>query len=331
MKILVPGGLGFVGRHVSRELLARGHEVVIVDNLTAGSGARRIASLSANWQSSLLQAQVYEEDIRGSRAWEDHKFDAVVHLAAIVGGRLTIENNPLSVAEDLEIDSYVIRKWHSGDFEHLTYLSSSAAYPISLQTEPGGHNLIESDIDFSKDISLPDLTYGWAKLTGEYLIHVGRKTTRSTATVIRPFSGYGADQDSAYPFPSILARAAEYRPELGDFEVWGSGLQERDFIHISDVAKAISGLTEHRSEVTINLGTGIGTNFIQLASYFLVALGHQNVKVVGKSTMPEGVMSRVANTNKFNAELERIGEALPKKIQDLINENILDWKDGIES
>ncbi len=103
--------------------------------------------------------------------------------------------------------------------------SSSAAYPVNLQTSQGAVALKESDIDFEKNLGTPDMTYGWSKLTGEFLARIAARHYGVKVVCIRPFSGYGEDQDLTYPVPAIAARAAR---KEDPFEVWGTGKQGRD-------------------------------------------------------------------------------------------------------
>jgi GDP-L-fucose synthase len=324
MKILISGGLGFVGRHVSKYLIECGNQVSIVDNLTPGSGAIPIEKLNNDFSKILNEADFLNVDIRDCARDFFSKFDAVIHLAAIVGGRLTIENNPLAVAEDLEIDSKIIRYWEAGYFQHLTYLSSSAAYPVFLQKK-SGRSLNETDINFGDQLALPDLTYGWAKLTGEYLIDIAKARKTLSATVIRPFSGYGPDQDDAYPFPSILKRVLSQENEK-DFYVWGSGKQERDFVYIDDVAASISNFTLKRLNTTTNLCTGVGTSFINLAKLLLESRGYKGVNVIGKSNMPEGVMSRVGNPTHYFEQLSKVGLSRPLNIEQILKTKMHEWE-----
>ena len=159
------------------------------------------------------------------------QFDDIFHFAAIVGGRSKIDGDPMLVAQDLSIDAemflYVCRNKPC----RFLYPSSSAAYPIDLQTESNTLQLKESDIDFKK-MGEPDMTYGWSKLTGEFLAKIAAQHYGVHVTCIRPFSGYGEDQDLSYPVPAIAARAAK---KENPFEVWGTGKQGRDFVHIDDV------------------------------------------------------------------------------------------------
>ncbi len=178
-----------------------------------------------------------------------------MHLAAIVGGRDTIENDPLAVATDLSIDAEFFNWAVRTKQNKIIYFSSSAAYPIHLQTKGSTHKLKESDIDLM-DMRSPDFTYGWAKLSGEYLAHFARQYGLKVY-VFRPFSGYGETQDLDYPFPSFIKRVVD---QVEEFEIWGDGTQVRDFIHIEDIVEATMKAVELDIQEPINLGSGVPTS-----------------------------------------------------------------------
>jgi GDP-L-fucose synthase len=165
-------------------------------------------------------------------------FDYALHLAAMVGGRLMIENEPLAVADDLSIDAGYWQWAKETQPRKSICFSSSAAYPVRLQRPDGYELLKESMIDFTKDIGVPDMSYGWAKLTCEYLARLAYEHHGVRSVSYRPFSGYGEDQDDTYPFPSICKRAIDHR-DSSEFTVWGSGRQMRDFIHIDDCVRGV--------------------------------------------------------------------------------------------
>ena len=98
------------------------------------------------------------------------------------------------------------RPWQSQ--QKTLCFSSSAAYPIKYQRE-GNYVLLREDmIGFDEDIGMPDMSYGWAKLTCEYLARLAYEKHGLKSVCYRPFSGYGEDQDDSYPFPSICKRSA---------------------------------------------------------------------------------------------------------------------------
>ena len=120
-------------------------------------------------------------------------------------------------------------------------------------------------ISFEGDIGMPDMSYGWAKLTCEYLAHLAYEKHGLKSICYRPFSGYGEDQDDAYPFPSICKRVLANRGATV-LIVWGTGTQMRDFIHIEDCVDGILTTIDQIDDAgAVNLSTGIFTSFIEFA------------------------------------------------------------------
>ena len=262
MKILITGDAGFVGRNFRKHL--ESHEIVGVDIVNG-------------------------LDARDFFRTDNTHFDQVIHLAAVVGGRKMIEGSPLALAVDLSIDAEMFSWALRTKPKNISYFSSSAAYPIFLQA-PGmpATRLQESFIDLSF-IQTPDMTYGWAKLTGEMLATHARAEGLKVQ-VFRPFSGYGEDQALDYPFPSFIARGLQRK---NPFEIWGDGNQVRDFIHIDDICKAVITAWETDIE-TVNLATGRPTSFNELARLVADAAGYKpDFKHL--EAEPVGVAYRVGN------------------------------------
>lgn len=290
-KILITGGAGFVGRHFVDRLLRAGHEIHAVDNLYPGSGARTP-------DLSHPRFNFYRQDCREFfKTRKDDDFDYALHLAAVVGGRMTIEGNPLAVAQDLAIDAAYWEWAKAANPKKTVCFSSSAAYPVRLQRFDGYQLLKEEMIDFQKDIGTPDMTYGWAKLTCEYLAKIAYDKHGLQSAVYRPFSGYGVDQDDSYPFVSIIKRVIEHRGAK-EIKVWGSGDQLRDFIHIDDCVEFVCATMDRINDASaLNLSTGIYTSFKELAKVAAEAMGYKP-RVVGTTGTPEGVFARGGDTTK---------------------------------
>ncbi|WP_298445181.1 NAD-dependent epimerase/dehydratase family protein, partial [Ferrimicrobium sp.] len=174
--------------------------------------------------------------------------------------------------------------------------SSSAAYPVELQREEGYVLLSEEMIDFQGDIGMPDMSYGWAKLTCEYLARLAQERHGLESVCYRPFSGYGADQDDSYPFPSICKRALA--GSAGErLIVWGSGRQMRDFIHIDDCVRGvITTMDAIHDGGAINLSTGRLTSFLDFARMAIRSCGYET-EVVGRDDRPVGVFARGGSTD----------------------------------
>lgn len=319
-KILVTGGCGFVGRHLIKRLVDESpSEIWIVDDLSTGRGLER-------WE-YLHPRIAVEQRFEGATTYTlDHvvthlifikadflslaygelgrqpvfglgklpRFDEIYHLASVVGGRALIDGDPLAVGVDLAIDS-VFFLWAAKVNlpGRILYASSSAAYPTSKQTFEEAIALSEEIIDFERGFSKPDYTYGWSKLTGEYLAIIASKIYGLKVAVVRPFSGYGEDQDISYPVPAIAMRvAARLNPVL----VWGSGLQGRDFIYIEDCIEACILACRNISDGSaINIGSGKLVSFLDLAKTMIKIEGCNSV-VQGMDNRPVGVAQRYSNT-----------------------------------
>jgi GDP-L-fucose synthase len=220
----------------------------------------------------------------------------VFHLAAMVGGRLMIENHPLVVADDLSIDS-IFWQWaiKAKPRKVLTF-SSSAVYPIGYQKKTTYRLLKESMIRFDEVIGMPDMTYGWAKLTTEYLGRLAYEKYGIHSVAYRPFSGYGEDQDLTYPFPSIIKRVQKAKGDT--IVVWGSGKQMRDFIHIDDCVRGVvKTMDKIDNGDALNLSTGKLTSFSDLVHIAGKVIG-KTFSVVPMSDKPEGVFARGGDTKK---------------------------------
>lgn len=295
MKVLVTGGAGFVGRHMVKRLADRGDEVFVVDSMVSESAQHHV-----NYMDHL-------KPIGGNVCWDyrdcreffrdcDEVFDMVIHLAAVVGGRLTIENQPLSVAEDLAIDAMMFNWAVRTQQKKVVFLSSSAAYPIEFQRRDYNMTLREDLIDLNGfGIGMPDMSYGWAKLTGEYLAKLAHEKNGLKSVCFRPFSGYGEDQHLSYPFPSLVKRVVDSGGKA-PVDVWGSGEQVRDLIYIDDCIDAILHIAPKIDDGrAVNLGTGNPTSFNKLIMMTWAMLYDGMPQINRLLDKPEGVFWRVSN------------------------------------
>lgn len=317
-RILITGGCGFAGRHLLSALsLEENNEIFLIDDFSTGQRPHEWELLKASktggtgsistWilgnsrsfrliEGNLLRIMSGALEITNDPVPDLPRFDEIYHLASIVGGRKTIEEQPLKVGVDLAIDSLFFY-WASRYQREarILYASSSAAYPISAQRESTALALAEEMIDFEKGVLCPDLTYGWSKLTGEYLSRIACIRHGMNVAVVRPFSGYGADQDPDYPVPAIALRVAARQNPV---RVWGSGCYARDFIHIDDCIDAMILVCRNFGNgEAFNLGTGTSTTFLELAGLMARLEGHE-AEIKGSEGMPTGVANRYCRNEK---------------------------------
>lgn len=312
MKIhLVSGGCGFVGRNMVKRLLqVTEDKIFVVDDLSIGRHPKewledfsshsfkdievigkdeRVYFWKGDFRDFLFNQRKNPNYIQETYNLDFDRFSDVYHFAAIVGGRMKIDGDPMMVGLDLSIDSEFFYWITRHKPARVLYPSSSAAYPTSLQNVEGALALKESDIDFNKNLGTPDMTYGWTKLTGEFLAQIAAKYYDISIVCIRPFSGYGEDQETSYPVPAIALRAAK---KENPFEVWGSGKQGRDFVHIDDILDFIAILMDQASDGSAyNIGSGQLTTFLELIKVFTSIAGY-NPTIKPLLDKPVGVQSR---------------------------------------
>ena len=267
MDVLITGSSGFVGKYFKNRL--QQYNLTLID----------------------IKDGI---DCRDFFKKEDKSYDLVIHLAAIVGGRESIEGRPMAVADNLSIDSEFFQWCLKTNPKKIVYFSSSAAYPTWKQSADaqrtlGNIRLKESDINLDM-FGKPDMTYGWSKLTGEFLAQFV-----PNVHIFRPFSGYAWDQDLTYPFPMYVKRALERQDP---FQVWGPGTQTRDFIHMKDVVEAVLTAVDKGVTGPINLGTGRSTSFLELAWLCMEAVGY-NGAIKTNPDKPVGCMHRVSDNTKL--------------------------------
>lgn len=278
MRALITGAAGFVGRHMLAELQARGWDTTGVDINPMPIYVATNGDLPGRYQQLSALVGDARDIFSGQRlCWRElsnQRFDLVVHCAYHVGGRAAIDGNPSLLALNLELDAQLFNWAVRTGQERVLYYSSSAVYPIEYQGLASAQmfrGLLDCHASHQKWVPLtenmidlgyvkqPDARYGWAKLTGEHLA-AAASLAGLRVHVVRPFSGYGGDQDCAYPFPAILRRVV-----TGDLSVWGPRGQRRDWVHIDDIVGCSLAVVEQDVTEPVNICSGVGVEMGDLA------------------------------------------------------------------
>jgi UDP-glucose 4-epimerase len=234
-RILVAGGAGFLGSHLSRALLERGADVRIVDNLFGGDkehvpdGAK------------LIEQDIYADDIGSTlQEYDPH---GIVHLAAVHYVPYCTENpgeafdanvvgtrRLLKAAEDLH------------NLETVVYSSTASVYPP--RTKPNREDSEAGPINI----------YGRTKLVCEDLVELFQHRTGVPSVSARLFNIYGPGETHSHLIPAILDQVEDGEREIE----LGNLTPERDFIYVTDVAEALISILEDSNESyrTYNVGTG---------------------------------------------------------------------------
>lgn len=302
--ILITGGCGFVGRNVVKKLKDK-EDLWILDDLSIGIhpskwlpkeyAQKRTNRNLVEYASKKQRIHFIKGDAMEVFSDEVKKknlpfFDSIFHFASIVGGRELIDGDPVMVGKDLGIDSlffYWLTR-NNREADKVLYASSSAAYPITLQKNKG-QKLKENLISFKDYVGVPDMTYGWSKLTGEFLSKLAHEKYGVSISCVRPFSGYGEDQDFSYPVPAIARRIARRENPM---TVWGTGRQGRDFVHIDDCVDAFFVVMKNiKDGSACNIGSGTLTTFLEVIEIFARLEGY-SPKIKKLTDKPVGVNSR---------------------------------------
>lgn len=287
MKILVTGASGFLGRYFLEYLMLQNiHDIWHTDKVPHPDGIPMdVADLEA-----------YLDGF-------DEEVDLVVHMAGPVGGRVTIEGDPLFNADALRLDSVMFR-WAVKHAQQVIYPSSSAVYSPQAQTGEG--RALQEGMFHAENPNWfkPDQMYGFTKLAGEMLAWTSAIYGLSTLC-IRPFSGYGPGQSLDYPVPSIALRALRQEDPI---VIWGDGQQARDFVYVTDLVKwtmAIAGL-ETPGYQTVNLGSGFPVPFETIAKVCAEIVGY-SPKIIYDATKPKGVDKRWSDNGRMTRLLGQAG------------------------
>lgn len=254
-KVLVTGGAGFIGSHLSRRLLELGAHVVVLDNLSTGDKQNLKPCLDFS-NFDFFQGDVNKRE-QVKHVFKHEKFDYVFHGAAVVGVK-RVEENPLAVLDDIDGIRNILDLAASQNVKKLVFCSSSEAYgePTVLpEREDGPINPNPRD------------PYALVKLHGENLVRIYAEKKGLPGCSLRYFNVYGPNQiASAYGF--VVGIFINQVLEGKNPTIFGDGTQTRDFVYIDDNIEAnVRALVSDKAiggEV-INVGSGRQTTILDLA------------------------------------------------------------------
>ena len=309
MKILVSGGAGYIGSHTVIQLVASGHDVVIVDNFSNSRPTvlARMESLTG----TRLAAHSFDlcDYDKTEHLFAAEDFDAVIHFAGYKAVGESVEK-PLDYYENNLVSTFsLVRAMQKYDVDKLVFSSSATVYG----TDQAGAT--EDRRTFATN------PYGWTKVMQEQILRdVAAAAPQMRFALLRYFNPVGAHESgtigedpSGIPnnlMPFIAQVAVGQRDKLmvfGDDYDTVDGTGVRDYIHVEDLAAghvaALEALTTTTEPVnTWNLGSGHGTSVLELLHAFERAVGRElPYEVVARR--PGDVATSYADASKANEEL----------------------------
>lgn len=261
MRILVTGGAGFIASHVADAMIAAGHEVAIVDDLSAGKRANLAPA-----------ARFFQVDITGSglpAVFEEFRPDAVDHHAA----QSSVKVSLTEPARDLAVNAGgtvalldLCRRYNVRRFIYAASGGTAYGEPRHLPiAEDHPVRLLSS--------------YGVSKYAGELYVDLARRTWGLETVILRYANVYGPRQDP-HGEAGVVAIFTALMLAGQPCTIDGDGEQAKDYVFVSDVASANVAALTAPSGTLVNIGTGVGTtvNTIhrELAAVIPSAVAHRN-------------------------------------------------------
>lgn len=263
MRVLITGGAGFVGSHLSENLLAGGHEVFLIDDLSTGS-MDNIAHLKGAKGFGYTIDTIFNDSLTAELV---DRADVVFHLAAAVGVKLIVER-PVHTIETNVHGTEVVLRHANKKKKPVVIASTSEVYGKSTQ------------VPFREDADLtlgPTAKHRWAyacsKMLDEFLALAYWKERKLPVIVVRLFNTVGPRQTGQYGMvlPNFVRQALAGQP----ITVFGDGTQTRSFTYVGDVVQALIGLVQEPRAIgqVFNIGNVEEVSIGELASRVKAATG----------------------------------------------------------
>ena len=307
MRILVTGGAGFIGSHLVEKLLAKGHEVSILDDFNDFYDPQikreNIASLAKD-------IAVHRVDLRDNETVQPvfghEKFDTVVHLAARAGVRPSIQDPQLYYDTNVAGTLHLLEGARVNGVKRFIFASSSSVYGIS------------KTVPFSEDQHLTQTIspYAATKIAGEFLCSTYSHLYGMRAVALRYFTVYGPRQRPDLAIHQFTRKIWAGQP----IDQFGDGTTRRDYTYIDDIIQGTMAALEYNGPVfdIFNLGESETIQLKELIAAIENALG-KKAKINRLPEQPGDVPLTCADISKARKLLgynptTRLSDGLPRFI-----------------
>ena len=312
MKILITGGLGFIGSHLSELLLTKGNQVVVIDDLSSGS-LSNISSVTSDKNFTLIQGSILDVDlVKDTMA----KVDKCFHLAATLGVS-NISKDPITALE-VNLKGSEIVLGQAVDFKIRTVLTSTSEIYGKNPVMP----LFEDSDRVLGSPKISRWTYSEAKALDEFMAFHLNKSRNFPVTIARLFNTVGPRQVGKYGM--VLPRFIESAIKNEPLTVYGDGSQTRTFCSVGEVVNALSLLSEQDQTIgeVYNVGSVNEISILELAKK-VILITNSNSKIIYESFSDnfgeefEEAKSRVPSITKIHSA---IGWQSIKSIDEIIDD-----------
>ena len=257
-KSLITGGAGFIGSHLVEACLERGHQVIVLDNLSTGKKENLPAG---NPDLQFIRGDITDPQIVRQIADRNPDIDYVFHLAALVSVPQAMADPMRAHAINFDATLLLMETIRPLALKKFVFASSSAVYgdtktvPVSEETP-----------------THPISTYGADKLMVEHYLAIYERTFNLPSVACRFFNVFGERQDPSSPYSGVISIFFDKAFACKDgsrnpLVIYGDGQQTRDFIYVKDIVNALIFLAERAADQdrVFNLGYGRQTTVTELA------------------------------------------------------------------
>lgn len=304
-KILITGGLGFIGSHLAEKLLTEEEDVelYLFDNKFRGEVRNLPPEVQADDAVEIVRGDIRDRDVLQD-AMEG--CDYVYHLAAVCLNR-SMQYPDESLSVNLIGSNNVFQIAAELDVNKLLFASSASIYG-------------NQDIPMSEsDLAAPQSPYGTAKLAGENLLNYYNNHHDLDYTAFRFFNVYGPRQSTDAYYTSVINVFIKRLLDEKSPEIHGSGEQKMDFIHVKDIARGLYYGMKRDFTGVVNLGSGDMTSIEELAKILIdISAVDGEPKYIPRDVI---VSERKASTERAKEQLQFESEV---NIEDGLR-GVYDW------
>lgn len=283
-KVCITGGAGFIGSKLARQLVERGHEVTVLDNLSVGKASNLPAEVRLI-EGDLLDSDACQKAMEGA--------GMLFHMAARVAIRSSFEFVVEDTTTNVAGTAAALRAaWKSGTVRKVVTASSMGIYSDNPARTPVSEN----------HASEPVAPYGISKLAAEKLTHNMAAASGMDSVVLRLFNTYGTGQKLS-PYVGVVTIFTNKLRQGQAPTIFGDGLQTRDFVHVEDVVSGfLAAMDTKVTGQTFNIGTGVGTTVRAVYDCVAKALG-SNIEPNFEPAAPGELRYSVADISRAKSIL----------------------------
>jgi len=281
-RIVVTGGAGFIGSHLTEELARRGYHVIILDDISTGK-MENIEHLLKEETLEFIQGSITDLSLLRKLF---QGVDYVFHQAAISSVARSIENPQVTHEVNVTGTLNVLLAARDNGVRKVIYASSSSVY--------GDTPILPKNEDM---IPNPQSPYAVTKLVGESYCCVFQEVYGLPAVCLRYFNVYGSRQDPYSQYAAVIPRFIERVSEKSPPIIFGDGEQTRDFTFIKDVVEANILAAESNATGIFNIGRSESISINQLAVLIIKLMGN-NIEPIHAEPRRGDIRDSLADISK---------------------------------